>query len=106
MGRTRQKGPQTQLRRAVGTNLRRARLLTGVTQEQLSEASGVDRTYIGAIERGEANWSCDVLASIAAALKVEPCVLLMGPDEAGKHLAETLFTAPDAPRGSRVRISR
>ena len=101
--RSRLEATQAQLRLTVGTNVRRARLLIGATQEQLSEASGVDRTYVGAIERGVANWTCDILASIATALRIQPHVLLMKPTDAASLLANSTLATADPARHARVR---
>ena len=43
---------------------------------------GLDRTYIGVIERGQANVGVDVLDKLAAGLNVAANVLLMPPDQA------------------------
>lgn len=48
--------------------LRRKRL--GLSQEELSEASGVDRSFLSSVERGKRNPSFGTVASIAAGLKM------------------------------------
>lgn len=57
-------------RRAVGTHIREARRDARLTQEQLAEASGVDRQAINRIEQGHASPRLDSLIRIAAALDV------------------------------------
>jgi len=42
----------------------------GISQEGLAAISGIDRTFMGEIERGEANPSFDVLLRIASGLSV------------------------------------
>jgi transcriptional regulator with XRE-family HTH domain len=58
-------------RKLVGYNLRRIRVGKDVSQEQLAFDAGVDRSYLGGIERGEENPSVDTLEKIAAILIVE-----------------------------------
>ena len=58
-------------RKLVGYNLRRVRVGKDVSQEQLAFDAGVDRSYLGGIERGEENPSVDTLEKIAAILVVE-----------------------------------
>ena len=54
-------------------DLRRARK---VSQEQLGYDSGLHRTYIGGIERGERNPSLANILRIADALEVSPSELM------------------------------
>lgn len=48
-------GPETEILRAFGQRVRRAREDRGWSQEYLAEKAGMDRTYVGGIERGERN---------------------------------------------------
>jgi transcriptional regulator with XRE-family HTH domain len=52
----------------LGRVIRRLRTERGISQEGLAAISGVDRTFMGAIERGEANPSFEVLQRIASGL--------------------------------------
>ena len=60
----------------VGTRIRELRNKIESSQEKLSFACNLDRTYIGSVERGERNISIINLKKIAKALKVEPFELL------------------------------
>ena len=54
----------------VGFNLRRLRVERGISQERLAFDSGVDRSYLGGMERGEENPTVDILDCLAATLAV------------------------------------
>ena len=58
-------------------NVRRLRTEHGLSQEDLAEAAGVHRTYIGMLERGEKNVTIYNIERIARALAVQPASLLM-----------------------------
>jgi transcriptional regulator with XRE-family HTH domain len=60
----------------IGNNVREYRKKLGLSQEELADLSGVHRTYIGAVERGEKNISALSIAKIAKALKIKPDKLL------------------------------
>lgn len=64
------------LRRILAQNLRRLRQDRGLTQEELADLAGVNRNYVGMIEREENAASVDVLESLAKALKVRAVELL------------------------------
>jgi transcriptional regulator with XRE-family HTH domain len=69
--------------RRVGEAVREVREKKGWSQEELGFESGVHRTYVGAIERGERNLSLLSLRKITNALKVSvPSVLVR--EEYGK----------------------
>ncbi len=53
---------------ALGQAIRAARLALGWSQERLAEEAGVDRSYMGGIERGEHNLTVVSLVRISAAL--------------------------------------
>ena len=63
----------------LALNLRRLRLVSGLSQEALALRCGLHRTYVGAVERGERNVTLLTVARIAAALRVDPLDLLEEP---------------------------
>jgi transcriptional regulator with XRE-family HTH domain len=65
-------------RLVFGANLRCRRESLGLSQEALAEASGLHRTYIGAIERGERNVGLLNIARLAEALSIPASKLLEG----------------------------
>jgi transcriptional regulator with XRE-family HTH domain len=68
-------------RKLVAWNLRRLRVARGVSQEALAADAGVDRTYVGRMERGLENPTVAVLEKLAKALAVAiPDFFLTPPD--------------------------
>ena len=63
---------------AFGARVRRARLDLGWSQEELAFRSGLHRTYVGAVERGERNVALLNLRKLSAALGRSPGGLLDG----------------------------
>ncbi len=55
----------------IGQRIREIRVAKGFSQENFAAEVGLDRTYIGGVERGERNISVLNLLRIAKALKVE-----------------------------------
>jgi transcriptional regulator with XRE-family HTH domain len=55
----------------VAWNLRRLRVKRSLSQEGLAADAGVDRSYVGRLERGQENPTVGVLERIAAILDVE-----------------------------------
>lgn len=66
----------------IGNNIRKLRTeTTGYSQEDLAFLSGLHRTYISAVERGENNISILNLLKIAKVLKVKIAILSDGIDK-------------------------
>lgn len=64
------------LRRMVAKNLRRLRQRSGFSQEELADRAGLNRNYIGMIEREENSPTVDALEQISNALGIDPVALL------------------------------
>ena len=63
---------------AFGRAIRELRDERGISQEELSHRSGLDRSYMGGVERGERNISLENICLIAKALDVPPAELFQG----------------------------
>jgi transcriptional regulator with XRE-family HTH domain len=61
---------------ALGHTMRQLRRERGYSQESFARRAGVDRSYYGAIERGEFNVGIDMIVKIAAGLGEKPSKLL------------------------------
>ena len=61
--------------RFFGEHLRELRTERNLSQERLAELAGLDRNYIGQIERAERNVALVNIVRIAKALEVEPAEL-------------------------------
>ena len=70
---------------SFGDSLRNLRTKAGLSQEELAERAGIDRSYLGGIERGEHNLALINIIKIAKALNLLPHKLL-----------ENLSTASDS----------
>jgi len=63
---------EEETKRKFGERIRALRNERGYSQESLALECGLDRTYIGGVERGERNISLVNIYKIARALKVSP----------------------------------
>lgn len=66
-------------RQRFAVAMRLQRLANQMSQEDLADRSGLHRTYIGSVERGERNISVDNMERIAQALGVDITNLLATP---------------------------
>jgi transcriptional regulator with XRE-family HTH domain len=64
------------MRKLVGRNVKRARMETGLTQEQFAEKSGFSQQYISGLEAGLRNPTIVTVYEIARALGVSHLDLL------------------------------
>jgi transcriptional regulator with XRE-family HTH domain len=62
----------------LGNNIRILRHQKGFSQEQLAELTGLHRTYIGGIERGERNVSILNLIRLSKALDITVSKMVEG----------------------------
>jgi transcriptional regulator with XRE-family HTH domain len=56
----------------LARNIRKERAVLSISQDELADKSGLHRTYIGGIERGERNITLNSLEKIAHALGLNP----------------------------------
>lgn len=61
---------------AIGKNIREKRRANGFSQDGFALVAGIDRSYMGKIERGEVSITIEKLYRIAGALKCDPITLL------------------------------
>jgi transcriptional regulator with XRE-family HTH domain len=66
-------------RALVAWNLRRIRVKQALSQEKLAYDAGVDRSYLGGLERQEENPTVDVLDRLARVLEVPLSELFKSP---------------------------
>jgi transcriptional regulator with XRE-family HTH domain len=60
----------------MATNVRRARHVGKMTQEELADRAGLSARYLGSIERAAVSPTITVLERLARALGVDPCELI------------------------------
>ena len=63
---------------ALGLTIRATRGKLGMSQEELANVAGVDRSYMGGIERGEHNLTVITLCRVSSAVGLCPSDLLKG----------------------------
>ena len=66
---------EDRIKRRFGARMRQIRKAKNLSQEALALTARLDRSYIGAIERGERNLSLINIHRIAEALEVKPAEL-------------------------------
>ncbi|MFS8048040.1 helix-turn-helix domain-containing protein [Rhizobium sp. BR 314] len=58
------------VRQTIGWNLRRLRVIKGLSQERLAFEAEIDRSYVGRVERGTENVTVATLEAFAKVLSV------------------------------------
>lgn len=66
----------SELSNVIGQLIRNRRTQRSITQEALALQCGIDRSYMGRIERGEVNITVEKLYEIAAVLEISAKELL------------------------------
>ena len=62
----------------LGRRVRRARKLLGFSQKAFATKSGLDRSYLGGMERGDLNINCGVLCDIYEGLACDIATVTKG----------------------------
>ncbi len=60
------------LREIVATNLRRLRHAKSMSQEELADRAGINRNYVGMLEREQHAATIDMLEKLALVLEADP----------------------------------
>jgi len=69
---------ETSVLETLGVRVRERRKALNWTQEELADLAGIDRSYIGGVERGERNLTFTMLCKICEALRCEVSDLTSG----------------------------
>jgi transcriptional regulator with XRE-family HTH domain len=86
-------------RALVAWNVRRIRVKRGISQERLAFDTGIDRSYMGGLERGAENPTVDLLERIAKTLDVPLVELFVVPSK-GAQIPKNL------PKGRKATAKR
>ena len=71
--------------KTLGERIRNKRKDLGWTQEDLADQAGIDRSYIGGVERGQRNLTFTMLCQISGAMRCDVAALTLGiPPLSGK----------------------
>jgi transcriptional regulator with XRE-family HTH domain len=73
---------------ALGLAVRDLRQRARISQEELGYRSGMHRTYVGGIERGERNPSWMNIVKLAEALSAQPSDLVARAEQHGWSMSE------------------
>ena len=72
------------LREIVARNLRLLRRSKGLSQEELADRAGINRNYVGMLEREENSATVDMLEKLADVLNVDPIEFFKRPSRETK----------------------
>jgi transcriptional regulator with XRE-family HTH domain len=72
-------------RALLAWNLRKLRVAAGISQERLAADAGIDRAYLGGLEREQENPTIDLLDRLAFALDVPLAELMVTPRKGEKR---------------------
>ncbi len=90
---------QAAIQNVVGDRIRRLRTELGFSQEHLAHRSGVHRTFVGHIERGEVNPTLSSLCLLANGLEVDVAELVQGVnDQKPAFASQSTNELPASPR--------
>ena len=64
--------------KTFGENVRAARKKAGFSQESFAYHCGLDRSYVGQVERGEKNVTLRTIVVLAEALEMDAAALVAG----------------------------
>jgi len=66
------------INKAIGQRIRSQRLAKGLSQEELADSSGLNRSHLGLIERGESTVTVTTLQIVGSRLGMSVSALLKG----------------------------
>ena len=67
------------LREIVARNLRQLRQAKGMSQEELADRAGINRNYVGLLEREQHAATVDMLEKLADILEIDPVAFFERP---------------------------
>ncbi len=67
------------LREIVAINLRRLRHARSLSQEELADRAGINRNYVGMLEREQHSATVDMLEKLAEVLEADPAEFFRRP---------------------------
>jgi transcriptional regulator with XRE-family HTH domain len=91
--------PSLSLRQIFARNIRLVRVSAGISQERMANEAGLDRAFVGTLERGQRNISIDNIELLANAIGI-PAHELMDPEL--PQLKALDISATRAPRTTRL----